>query len=353
MYPSVEGLPPILTLGLLAAFLAWSGLTVAAIAGRLHFDRRERASAMSDSLPLSGRRTARLVRHASRHRTESGKWRRAAALRTLTASGHPRSRALVRRALSDPDRDIAGAAIKALGDLGTPWAQEHLIVALRADFYQRSRTAAQLERFTPDLGPSLVELLEDPDPTVRFWGATLLGHCPGLALDSLIVLTRDQNANVRCAAIEALSTRGDVQALAAVRHRLTDEQWFVRVHACRAVGALGTIDDAPLIARALGDPWWWARSAAKEALCGFGPAVAGVVIPYLDDEDEFARNGAAEVLQDIGFVDSLAATGVEGRLLERILASGGRGMRDAAEVRGELLEDEGRMRLAAVGGECA
>ncbi len=353
MYPSVEGLPPILTLALLAAFLAWSGLTVATIAGRLNYDRRERAPGKRDSVPLSGRRTATLARHASRHRTESSKWRRAAALRTLVASGHPRSRALVRRALSDPDRDIAGAAIKALGDLGTPWAQEQLVVALRADLYQRSRIAAQLERFTPDLGPSLVGLLDDPNPTVRFWGATLLGHCPGLALDALIVLTRDQDANVRCAAIEALSTRGDVQALAAIRHRLTDERWFVRVHACRAVGALGTLDDAPLIARALGDPWWWARSAAKRALCGFGVAVAGAVIPYLDDEDEFARNGAAEVLQDVGFVDSLATTGVEGRLLERILASGGRGMRDAAEVRGEPQEDEGRTRLALAGGESA
>ena len=257
---------------------------------------------------------------------------------------------LVGRALSDPDRDIAGAAIKALGNLGTPWAQEQLVVALRADLYQRSRIAAQLERFTPDLGPSLVDLLDDPEPTVRYWGATLLGHCPGLALEALINLTRDPDASVRCAAIEAFSARGDVRALPAVRRRLTDERWFVRVHALRAVGALGTLDDAPLIARALDDRSWWARSAAKDALCGFGLAVAGVLIPYLDDEDEFARNGAAEVLQDVGFVDSLAATGIEGRLLERILSAGGRDIRSAAEARAELLEDEGRAPLTLAGG---
>ncbi len=353
MYPSVEGLPPILVLGLLAAFLTWSGLSVATMAGRLRYGRHERAAGNGGLVPSSGRRAVKLVRNASRHRTSSGKWRRVAALSTLVASSHPRSQALVERALSDPDRDIAGAAIKALGSLGTPWAQEQLVVALRADLYQRSRIASQLERFAPDLGPSLVDLLDDPEPTVRYWGATLLGRCPGVALEALIDLTRDPDANVRCAAIEALSTRGDVQALPAVRRGLTDEQWFVRVHALRAAGALGTLDDAPLIARALDDRWWWARTAAKDALRGFGLAVAGVVIPYLDDEDEFARNGAAEVLQDVGFVDSLAATGIEGRLLERILSSGGRDVRRAAEARAELFEDEGRARITLAGGGSA
>lgn len=348
MYPSVEGLSPILTLGLLAAIVVWVGLTAATVVGRFVFERRRRSAEVIGAVMPSGRSAGRMVRRSSRHRTEAGKWRRVAALRTLVASGHPRSRALVRRALSEHDRDVAGAAIKALGDLGTPWAGEQLIVALRDDRYQRSRIAAQLERFTPMLTESLELLLDDPEPAVRFWGATLLGRCPGVALEPLIALTRDADANVRCAAIEALSVRHDVAALGAVRDRLYDERWFVRVHACRAVGELGTIGEAPRLARLLGDPWWWVRSAAKDALHSFGPTVAGVVIPYLEDEDAFARNGAAEVLQDVGFVDSLATTGSDGRLLERIFAAGGPAMREAAHIRASREAGDAVPGLAAV-----
>lgn len=339
MYPPVEGLSAILVLGLLASVFLWSGLTVVTIVGRLGFERRRRSA--EAGIPVTtGRDTKRIIRRATRHRTEAGKWRRAAALKMLLASGHPRGRALVRRALSDPDPDIAGAVIKALGDLDTPWAGEQLVAALQGGRYQRSRIAAQLERRTPDLAPSLVPLLDDPEPVVRFWGATLLGRCPGVALEPLIGLIRDPDANVRCAAIESLSIRRDVAALGVIRHRLYDEEWFVRVHACRAVGVLGTIEEAPLLAVSLANPWWWVRSAAKDALCNFGLSVAGVVIPYLENEDEFARNGAAEVLQNVGFLDSLATTGSDGRLRERIFTAGGPALRDAARIRATYEVDD-------------
>ncbi len=115
--------------------------------------------------------------------------------------------------------------------------------------------------------------------------------------------------------------------------RLADDEWFVRVHACRAVGRLGGLASAPAIVPALRDRRWWVRAAAKDALRELGLAVAGVLIPMLEDEDAFARNGAAEVLQDVGFVDRLGGHGTEDDLLERILSAGGEGMREAARRR--------------------
>ncbi len=137
----------------------------------------------------------------------------------------------------------------------------------------------------------------------------------GLASGHLVQLTRDPDANVRAAAVEAIGEQGDPTGLAAVCERLRDDTWFVRVHACRAVGRLGDLDDAPRIAAALGDPWWWVRTAAKDALRGFGIGVAGALMPYLDDADAFVRNGAAEVLQDVGFVDALSLHDANGALL--------------------------------------
>ena len=54
---------------------------------------------------------------------------------------------------------------------------------------------------------------------------------------------------------------------------------------------------------------------------------------FMGHEDAFARNGAAEVLQDVGFVDFLALDDPRSRLLERIYAAGGERFREAAETR--------------------
>lgn len=353
MNPSVGGTTSILGLSLAAATFAWATLSAVTIVGRLGFERRRRSSEAIVPMLLSERRAKRLVRRASRHRTETGKWRRVAALRTLAMSKHPRSRALLRRALGDTDRDVASAGVKVLGDLGALWAGEQLVQALREDRYQRSRIATQVERFLPDLGGSLVPLLGDPEPAVRFWGATLLSSCPALALQQLIALTTDADASVRSAAIKTLSIRRELAGLGAIRKRLDDECWFVRVHACRAVGALGTMDEAPLLARSLRDPWWWVRTGAKDALRDFGPAVAGAVIPYLADEDTFARNGAAEVLQDVGFLDALGTTGADGRLRERIFAAGGPAMRNAARLRAKSESGKAVRAVGVAGGGSA
>jgi HEAT repeat protein len=149
----------------------------------------------------------------------------------------------------------------------------------------------------------------------------------------LFALTRDTDANVRAAAIETLAERRDLGARVAARSLLTDDAWFVRLHALRALGRLGDVSDATAVARHLGDPRWWVRVAAKDALRVFGLAAAGSVIPLLDHLDPFVRNGAAEVLQDIGFLDAIATTGRQGALLERILEAGGPDMRAAAAER--------------------
>jgi hypothetical protein len=64
----------------------------------------------------------------------------------------------------------------------------------------------------------------------------------------------------------------------------------------------------------------------------------------LTHDDPFARNGAAEVLQDIGFVDFLALDNPENPLLERIYEAGGERLRDAAQQRiADVYEREARV----------
>jgi hypothetical protein len=69
------------------------------------------------------------------------------------------------------------------------------------------------------------------------------------------------------------------------------------------------------------------------------------LLSILAHDDPFARNGAAEVLQDIGFVDFLALDNPRSPLLERIYTAGGERYRDAVEARvvGAAEVDEARV----------
>jgi hypothetical protein len=61
------------------------------------------------------------------------------------------------------------------------------------------------------------------------------------------------------------------------------------------------------------------------------------LLSVLTYEDPAARTGAAEVLQDIGFVDYLVLHDPQSRVLKRIYAAGGWRFREAAEARADGL----------------
>ena len=263
------------------------------------------------------------------------------ALQRLEQAHHPAVRGLIERVLDDSDPKIAGAAIRTLGDIGDEWAIDLLLDALRGGDGQRSRVAAELERLAPVPGVQLVALLRDADPLVRFWGATLLRPYPELGNATLIELTWDSDPNVRAASVETLGTRSGHGVGVALLARLDDDEWFVRVHAARAVGHVLGAEAAPTIARHLAEERWWVRTAAKDALRGMGSDAVPSLLAILTHDDPFARNGAAEVLQDIGFVDFLGLDNPGSPLLERIYAAGGDRFREAAEARIEGIADEG------------
>jgi len=316
---------------LAASCSAWVLLSCVIVIGRLRYERihrdaRERA--------LSKGQADRLVKRAGKQsRSEWGRWRRVTALQRLEQARHPAVPWLLRRVLADSDPNIVAAAIRTLGDVGDDWAIELLLDVLRRGEGSRSRVASELERLAPAPGRKLVPLLRDAVPAVRFWGATLLHAYPDLGEATLIELTWDSDPNVRAAAVETLGSRDGRAVATALTARLDDSEWFVRVHAARAVGRVVGADAAPSITRLLADGRWWVRTAAKDALRGMGSAAVPALLSVLAHEDLFARNGAAEVLQDIGFVDFLALDNPRSPLLQRIYDAGGEQFERAARAR--------------------
>ncbi len=319
---------------LVVSLAVWAVLALAVVVSRARYDRQRRASGASE---LRGRTAARLVRRASgRPRTEWGKWRRVAAIQRLERAHHPAVPRLVRAILHDPDQHVANAAIRTLGDIGDDWAIDILVDALRRGDNSRSRIAAELEGLAPAPGDRLLPLLRDWNPAVRFWSATLLHAYPTLGDSALIELTWDSDPNVRAAAVETLGTRSGRAVGTALTACLDDSEWFVRVHAARAAGRVVGAEAAPTIAHLLADERWWVRTAAKDALRGMGVDAVPSLLSVLGHDDPFARNGAAEVLQDVGFVDFLLLDNPRSPLLERIYAAGGERYREAAEARAEI-----------------
>jgi len=154
---------------------------------------------------------------------------------------------------------------------------------------------------------------------------------------------------VRKGALETLTAVAGAAAGPVALRCLGDPVAYVRSRAVRTLAVVGAADPQLDVRRdyarhmvpLLGDSAWDVRLAAKESLVALGPAIWPEVSAQLDSPDRFARNGAAEVLQNIGLLDQLiddVGRGVEPSadvvsVLERSFREGGAGMIDAAAAR--------------------
>lgn len=288
------------------------------------------AAALARFLVARGER--KFLRAAESHRSERTRWRRVDALRILARADHSQALALLNRAALDPDDDIAGAAVRILGTLRERAAADALLEAMRRRTHSASQIATRLVQFTNEIPEEVRALLRERDPHLRFWGANLVARDEDLpALErELAALTHDEEPSVRAAAIETLARVGGGLATRAATGLLADPVPYVRAHAARALGDMDGVASAHLVAPLLADRDWWVRSAAKHALVVMRGIGAEAAVPYLDHPDRFARNGAAEILQDIGFVDALVLDTVDEpepgertALLRKVAAAGG------------------------------
>jgi HEAT repeat protein len=275
------------------------------------------------------------VREAAQSRRGSGQnWRRIAALRTLAFARSDQSWECLDRALADGGRDVRAAAVTLLGQLGDRRSAALLVGAMRAGSFSRSRIAASLDAFSIDIGDLVAPLVASGDTLVRFWATTLMQRypqTPDLARQ-VIALTNDTEPLVRKAAIGAIVTI-DVGAVDALRARLTDEIPFVRAHAARSLGRLEGASASRALLPLLADREWTVRDAAKETLCAMGATIVPAVFPVLTHPDAFARNSAAEVLQNVGVFERLLELETEGlpdlervRSIHLLVRAGGAGM---------------------------
>lgn len=264
------------------------------------------------------------------------KWTHIAALFLLVRDRHPSAHALLARALEEDDLEVRQAAITLLGEIGDREAARILADGVAASSVLRSRIASQLDRFGLPIVDLLAGLATSPDPAVRALGAMLLWRHAGDpdVAGRLLALAGDADPGVRKSAVQSLAGAIVPDAADAARRLLADPVPFVRAHAARTLVRLHSAGAADAIAPMLADPDWWVRQAAKEGLLAIGIDALPAVVPQLDSNDRFARNGAADVLQGIGAVPRLVARasqpGADGEaaavLLRKLTQAGERGL---------------------------
>lgn len=84
-----------------------------------------------------------------------------------------------------------------------------------------------------------------------------------------------------------------------VRQRLAHPEWRVRVHASKALGRIGDRSDIARLQGMLGDPQWWVRYRAAQALVGLPFMQAGEVEALVSASgDRFAADMLRHVLSE-------------------------------------------------------
>lgn len=249
----------------------------------------------------------RILRDAGSGGRKRDGWRRIVALHTLVHARPLESLDSLQRALADGGPAVVGEAVMLLGQLPDPRAAEILVRALAEGRGTRSRIATALDVFPIDVADRIVPMLTSDKPAVRYWGAMLMQRYaarPGVGAQ-LETLASDREPLVRRAAIESIAAVGGPVAVAAARARLSDAVSFVRAHAARTLGILAARDAVEAVLPLLADEDWWVRYAVKQSLEAMGLEIADAIVPYLSHADAFARNGAAEVLQNLGAFERL------------------------------------------------
>lgn len=305
----------------------------------------------------------RIKRDASQSRPWR-KWQRISALTVLGRIRAPDAHAILEVALCGEDAEVSATGAKVLHDMGDREAAVLLVSALKEAAVPASRVATYLDAFPVAIPDLLRPLVSHASPQVRYWATSLLCRYPDYEAvgQTVAPLVHDPDPAVRKAALLTLDAMEDETALEPAIHALEDPVAYVRAVAVRIVGrqaiAPRNAGDGRLIGRIasfLGDQAWDVRQAAKESLVDLGPEAWRAISPLLDSPDEFARNGAAEVLQNMRVLDwalHFRGTGVDlgaelNTVVTRAFAEGGAAMEQAVAERTSVDPDPGGLaRLA-------
>lgn len=245
-------------------------------------------------------------RQATRLRSRFPLTRRLRAAVSLAELGNDSSAPIMMEHLDDPSVEIRIQAARGLARIGHTPAIDRIVDRLEIeDPWVRARFGDSLAGFgARAAGPLMAYVRVNhvaDDPTAVVQALETLAVIGDLSVGPQVaeVLDRTHNPEVEIAAVGALGSVGGSHVVATVCEALRSEDWRVRAKAATSLGAIGDPSVAPDLAAALEDPAWWVRRNAAAALAIL-PGGSKTLYVALDSPDRYARDAAAEALEDIG-----------------------------------------------------
>ncbi len=231
------------------------------------------------------------------------KWQRVRAMLLLGLLQDSQAVSLLRQQALHNDRDLAYAAVAALGRYADESNARFLISLLSSRYtINGSRVASVLEGMRLNLAEHLLTTLELKDNKARFWAATLLGRYDQQRVrKALVQHLDDDDANVRAAAVDSLGRVGDASCATELIRALNDDVWYVRAHAALACGQTHQYQSVPTLMTLLADPFWWVRFDAAEAITMLmqgthSKKIRDQLLEQVDAPDPFARHMITAIL---------------------------------------------------------
>lgn len=237
--------------------------------------------------------------------------RRLQALEDLARARVPETMPTLIAAVVDPERRVqvaaARAAARTLAAVAEPAScaelAETLVRALRAGALPFG-VVEEVLLLADEAATPMVRAILDGETTPAFLRAALdaVGRLGLLRhAERVAGLLDHPDAEVRAAALRAMARLALLppEARAAVQTALTDPVEFVRIHAAAAAALLPREVALPALWERLGDPSWWVRRAAADALANLGPSgLAALGRAASSHPDRYARDMAAQALRD-------------------------------------------------------
>ena len=239
-------------------------------------------------------------------RSSRNKWRRIEAIIALGYCEKESAISILRKALKSKDTDIVYFSVIALGQLKTNSSAELLLGLLKRDPFMRRKVVSILETFPDSLAEGVLKLVDEGDPSLRVWAVKLLSKLkPAQYRKRIETLTRDPSDEMRAAACECLGSIGSKDSESALVKALTDEAWFVRMYAVRALAKILGEKSIPLIMKMVNDGSLYVLDSVKTALKDNIRASLPYIEKILQEGDGFAKSMCLEALDSSGYLQTL------------------------------------------------
>lgn len=206
------------------------------------------------------------------------------------------------RLLRDPSSVVRIAATRALCDIGSPETIRPILEAIPVSTRWAISDAVEFVVSFGDLAaPALLQtLVESPSRPARLAAIEALGEFAYAgAYDAIETALEDPDLEFRVTATRALGRIGGAKIFSGLGRAMKDPAWQVRAAAARALGSYRDPRAVALLETGLIDPAWWVRLNSAEGLSRQEARGQETLRKNLKNTDTFARDVAAQMLQNL------------------------------------------------------